>query len=104
MTPNNILFQIADKARGWSDSEIYSILGELKTEEVQTIDHPPPELYAPKDLVAPIDPAVYSSFLEVIVDFGQSFDINAQPKDHRAGANTLFPPGSSLRRRRQPRF
>ena len=94
-----MFFHVTDQARRWSKSEIYAMLGEPETEEVETLDGSPPGPQAHRELVAP---ALHSSpsFLEesiVVIDFGQSFEIKAPPKGCQASTVTHYsPPGISL--------
>ncbi|KAF8351008.1 hypothetical protein F5887DRAFT_1193424, partial [Amanita rubescens] len=89
-----ILFQIADHAHRWSISEVYRVLGGLKTGKIKALDGSP---QAPRELIAPVDTGTHSflSFLEeniVVIDFGQSFAINAPPNGYIAGtAMHYFP-------------
>lgn len=100
LTASNILFQVTDQVRRWPDSEISRMLGEPQTEPVETLDGSPPGLQAPREVVGPVDTTVHSfqSFLEeniIVVDFGQSFDVNAPPKDYKAAtAMHYFSPES----------
>ncbi|KAF8326896.1 kinase-like domain-containing protein [Amanita rubescens] len=90
LTSSNILFQVSPRVRRWTDEEVYSTLGRLWTEEIETLDNSPPGPHAPRELVQPIDNHDISSpsFLEeniVVTDFGQSYDITALPKDYTPG-------------------
>ena len=65
------------------------MLGGLKTGKIEALDGSPLEPQAPRELVAPVDIGARSflSFLEeniVVIDFGQSFAINAPPNDYNA--------------------
>ncbi|KAM6503083.1 Protein kinase-like domain containing protein [Amanita muscaria] len=87
LTSSNILFQVPDHARRWSDNEIYLTLGEPETEEIVTLDHSPPGPCAPRELVEPVGAACLSSpsLLQediIVIDFGQSFATNRPPKDY----------------------
>lgn len=66
------------------------MLGGLKTGKIEALDGSPPGPQAPPELVAPVDTGVRSflSFLEeniVVIDFGQSFAVNAPPNGYNAG-------------------
>jgi serine/threonine-protein kinase SRPK3 len=97
---HNILFQVSDQVRRWSDSEIYSTLGEPETDKIVTIDGSPSEPHAPREVVENLDGSRLSvpplPVLEeniVVTDFGQSFDTKHPPKDY--GPSTIiyyFPP------------
>ncbi|KAF8331530.1 kinase-like domain-containing protein [Amanita rubescens] len=102
LTSGNILFQVSDQARRWSDNEIRLTLGEPITDKVETIDLSPPMPHAPPELIEPVKDARLSSptFLEeniIVIDFGQSFDINRLPKDYKpATAMHYFSPEATL--------
>ena len=74
------------------------MLGGLKTGKIEALDGSPPEPQAPRELVEPVDTGAHSflSFLEeniVVIDFGQSFAINAPPDGYNAGTTIhYFPP------------
>jgi serine/threonine-protein kinase SRPK3 len=71
-------------------------------DEVETIDLSPPTPHAPRELIAPIkDARLFSpTFLEeniIVIDFGQSFEINRLPKDYKpATAIHCFSPEASF--------
>ncbi|KAF8334550.1 kinase-like domain-containing protein [Amanita rubescens] len=74
LTSSNILFQVSPWVRRWTDEEVYSTLGRLWTEEIETLDNSPPGPHAPRELEN-----------IVVTDFGQSYDITALPKDYTPG-------------------
>ena len=76
------------------------MLGDPVTEPVRTLDGSPPDPQAPKEVVKSVDTTVHSfqPCLQeniVVIDLGQSFDVNALPKDYEAGTTmTHFSPES----------
>jgi hypothetical protein len=51
LTSSNVLFQVSDTLRHWSDEDVHRMLGELWTEDVCTYDGTLPEPAAPRAVV-----------------------------------------------------
>ena len=87
----------------WSDSEIYSRLGEPEVEKIVTMDQSPSGPHAPREVVVPFDATRLSLpsmlFLEeniIVVDFGQSFNIKHRPEDYTPATTVYYFPPEAL--------
>ena len=103
-------FRVTDLARRWSDSEIYSILGEPETEQVLTVDDSPPEPHAPprSSRTREHRHSLFPILLGGKYRRRRLWSISRYKcrieRSQCRHINTLFPPRRSLRQRCQSRF
>jgi serine/threonine-protein kinase SRPK3 len=98
LTSSNVLFQVSDTLRCWSDQDVHSGFGQIWTEDVRTCDGTLPGPTAPHAVVEATELsrlALSNLLLKdiTLVDFGQTFALDKKPADYTP-ATTInnYPP------------
>ena len=90
LTTSNILFRLSPHVIKWSDTEVYTHLGDPETEDVSTRDGQPGGPHTPAMLVEPAQNSKMSdaTLLQesiIVGDFGQSYIIASPPPSYKPG-------------------
>jgi serine/threonine-protein kinase SRPK3 len=84
---SNVLLRLDPGVMSWSDEKLYEVFGSPCIEEVERRDRQALDASAPAGLVESIPAIKYMAadlvrMTVVVIDFGQSFAVNAKPHDY----------------------